>query len=400
MHWLKQLLFPIITISFMTLVILLGLELLLRLLPVNDPVPPARDMKIPTFPHYERNAEFVFSRGWDFEINNRGRMNNYGFVNDLDYDSRDGRPLLAVIGDSFIEAFMVPFENSVTGRLQVALGAGTRVYSFAMSGAPLSQYLLWAKNACEIFEPDALYMSVVGNDFDESHIEYKRARGGPLAPFTYFVRDLAGNLSYHTERFGSAPFHPTQLHAFASRLGLGRLALIRYIRSVYPGIDNAVVSIISFTSPAKRASADASANSRPEFFGNVEADVSDLRIADSRQAVTFFFDELAEIPCFEPSTTIFSVDGMRQSIYNPALADAAKSSYFGLMRDYFVTQARVRGYWVVDLHETFSADYKKHVESFEYRIDGHWNAHAHGVVANELLKREPVRSLIGYLEGG
>ena len=40
----------------------------------------------------------------------------YGYVNDIDYDKND-KNVTAVIGDSFIESFMVPNDKTIFGRL-------------------------------------------------------------------------------------------------------------------------------------------------------------------------------------------------------------------------------------------------------------------------------------------
>jgi len=42
-----------------------------------------------------------------------------------------------------------------------------RFYSFAASGAPLSQFLVWARYAVSKFKARALVINVVGSDFDQ-----------------------------------------------------------------------------------------------------------------------------------------------------------------------------------------------------------------------------------------
>ena len=68
--------------------------------------------------------------------------NNYGFINDVNHDENLASPLIAVIGDSYVEAIMVPFSNTITGRLVSYFVPTARVYSFAGSGVPLSQYFV------------------------------------------------------------------------------------------------------------------------------------------------------------------------------------------------------------------------------------------------------------------
>src|SRR5262249_8028771 len=127
----------------------------LRSMPVNanDPVY-----------HFEPNRSYVFSHGWNFRNVNRGWVNNAGWVNNQDYRKDDPTPLIAVIGDSFVEAQMVPYGETMQGRLADALSGAFRVYSFAGSGAPLSQYLIWARHAVHDYGARAVVINVVVND--------------------------------------------------------------------------------------------------------------------------------------------------------------------------------------------------------------------------------------------
>ena len=84
---------------------------------------------------FHPNRDFLFSHGPFLTNVNRGHVNNYGFVNDQDYETRDKRPLLAVIGDSYVEAGMVPYPLTLQGRLAGRQNGSRRVYSFGSSGS-------------------------------------------------------------------------------------------------------------------------------------------------------------------------------------------------------------------------------------------------------------------------
>ncbi len=172
----------------LTLLLLL-LELLFRWLPVNEGLRGLSvDEQNPVF-RFTPHRESVYSRGWNFSIVNRVRTNNYGFVNDHDYDPAAKTPLLAVIGDSFVEAVMVPFPQTGVARLSQAVGAGGRVYGFGTSGSSLAQYLAYARYVRDTFHPDGLVVVIVGNDFDESLRKYKREPG-----LHYFAEQANGSL--------------------------------------------------------------------------------------------------------------------------------------------------------------------------------------------------------------
>src|SRR5215510_6185490 len=99
----KTVVFGLMAVTLSILSCLALAEIALRFLPVatgmwSMPVDAAQ----PVF-RFTPDREFLFSRDWNFSIVNRGRINNDGFVNDNDYRIDDPRPLLAVIGDSYVE---------------------------------------------------------------------------------------------------------------------------------------------------------------------------------------------------------------------------------------------------------------------------------------------------------
>src|SRR3954470_20599160 len=172
----KDLLLSLLLSLVSIAVSLLAAEIVLRFLPVSTGL---RSMPVTAADpvlHFTPNRPFVNSLGWTMHNVVHGRVNNAGFVNDQDY-ARDGPPLIAVIGDSFIEAQMVPYAQSLQGRLAAALTDKFRVYSFAGSGAPLSQYLIWAGYAVKEYGARAVVINVVGNDFDESLSAYRLGPG-------------------------------------------------------------------------------------------------------------------------------------------------------------------------------------------------------------------------------
>src|SRR5260370_5502192 len=97
------------------------------------------------------NRDYLYSHGPFLSNVNRGHVNNDGFVNDQDYQPADTRPLLAVIGDSYIEAAMVPYPLTLQGRLAAWQDGRRRVYSFAASGSSLLDYLYYAIYARQRF---------------------------------------------------------------------------------------------------------------------------------------------------------------------------------------------------------------------------------------------------------
>ena len=313
--------------------------------------------------HFGPNRDFVYSRDWDMVLANRGHVNNAGFVNDQDYQKSGSLPLLAVVGDSMIEAAMVPHQDTLQGRLSVALAGKLRVYSFAASGAPLSQYLIWAQHAVREYGAQALVITVVSNDFDESHSAYQATPG-----FWHYVPDTNGTL---------------QLRLFEYRPGRLRdvvvaSALARYLLfNMQVGMHWIELKSWLFGRPAMAASRDAVTST---------VDVGEKRVRDSLAVVDAFFRDLPHYADLPASRILIVVDGFRY----PHKVQAGV--FFDRMRRVLLEKATSLGYDAIDLDPIFFDRHSRTDERFEFARDGHWSAIGHGaafhaVMASRFMQR-------------
>src|SRR5262245_34479402 len=71
------------------------------------------------------NHRYTWSMGWDLRHVVQGRTNAMGFISPYDY-STDEKPAVALLGDSFVEAQMLAYDESLAGRLDARLGGGLR----------------------------------------------------------------------------------------------------------------------------------------------------------------------------------------------------------------------------------------------------------------------------------
>jgi SGNH hydrolase-like domain, acetyltransferase AlgX len=344
-----------------TVFTLLSLELLFNFLPVARTDQPPVQAPTPTDPvqRYAPNAPFVWSLGWNFYVVSRGRTNTQGFVADYDYDASATTPLVAVVGDSFVEALMMPFSDTLTGRLQAVLGSHGRAYAFAQQGAPLTQYVAYARHACTVYHPQKLVVVVVGNDFDESIYEHRRRNG----IFHLYPR-ADGGLDYKLT--------PLPEPALWERIAR-RSALLHYI------VRNAgwaelvqLFQLIRYP--------DATAKQTP-FVGNTSAEADPARLAEGEQVIAWFLDALPQAACLSPSDIVLTIDAMRPEIYDDITLATAGSSYFGRMRAELISSAHAKGFVVVDMEAPFRVAYAADARPFEYPTDGHWNPHGHAVAA-------------------
>lgn len=338
-------------------VAVLLLELMFRMLPVaaaprvepptvNDPIQ-----------RYAANAQFTWSRGWNFQDVVRGRTNAQGFVADYDYDAASASPLVAVIGDSFIEAFHVGFQRSLAGQLQQALGPRGRAYAFAQAGSPLSQYAAYATHVCATYRPQRMVFLIVGNDFDES-IFANRIRNGIF--------------HLHPRADGSfdnilTPQPPMRL---SERLARNSSLALYVFRNL--GRGGLAPSMI-----ITKANAQSGAGA---YVGNTSADAGAARVAEGEKVIDWFLDHLTK-SCLKPQDIVLAIDAARPEIYDPLRLNASRASYFGRMRAKLIGDGRSRGFTVVDLEQPFLASFARDGQRFEPFDDGHWNAHGHAVAA-------------------
>lgn len=343
-------------------------EVVLRFLPVADnPLVQPVSASAPVY-HYSPDQPFLFSRDWDLHLVNRGHVNNAGMVNDQEYRKGDSTPLIAVVGDSYIDALMVPYAQTLQGRLAAALRGKVRVYSFGASGAPMSQYLIWAQYAVREFGANALVINIVGNDFDESHEAYKRDFRG----FWLYRPGPDGQLQLHLNEF-----HVGAIRSLAKHSALARYLLVNLHIKYFLGDWRRFRGL----RPAERP------GDRPRYAGNTEAAADRARLDASIAAMDAFFRDLPLVTVLPPSRILFTMDGFRY----PAAASAGAGTYFDLMRRAFSERAVARQYEVIDADPLFFAHFRAHHLQFQDSRDLHWNGLAHGIVAGAVLRSELLR---------
>lgn len=330
------------------------LEGAFRLLPVADPpylLPVNASNPIARF---EPNQDYLYGAGWNFAIRSRKHTNNYGFNHYADYDPRARTPLLAVIGDSFVEAHEVDAGKSAAELLHARLHGAGRVYSFGISGAPLSTYLAYADWARLNFRPDAMAVVVIENDFDQSLLKYKDE------PRLYYFNDsgLLVRVDYQI-----SPWRKFARHS----------AFLRYLQ-------HHMLLTHRLAALEERLTGKAGPDEQQTMAG---------RMSDMKRAVDYFLAQLPERSGLEPAKIALVLDADRPAIYSEADRMRAQSGYFERMRRYIAGEARRRGFEVVDLEPVFIEHYKRDGARFEFPTDSHWNELGQRVVA-QVLERSSV----------
>jgi hypothetical protein len=349
---------------------LLLLEIALRLLPTSDTLETQPVNAAHPYLHFKPDNDVRHSLGWNLQAIHNVHVNNYGFVNDSDYDPGARTPLLMVIGDSYVEALQVPYRETLQAHIAGYAGTRGRVYSVGSSGSALSQYLAYARFARDEFRPGALVVVIVGNDFDESLLEYKSAPG-----YHYLKRNDRGEFELEL-----VPFEPSPLHILARKS-----ALIWYVHS-NGLIRKARGRITDMLSGPDR------------FVGNTLEQADATRLERSEEAVDHFLAMLPKYAGVVADHIALVVDGIRPELYEGALLKKAEASYFGRMRTYLMQRARELGYLVIDMQPRFVSRNAREGVRFEWSVDLHWNALGHAEAADAVVETGLPEQLFGAPE--
>ncbi len=352
------------TIAFALVAVLCGItlppalaEIVLHVLPVSSSTGTMVVDDANPVIRYTPNQPFTFSKGWNFSLLNTGWINNYGFINNHDYIKDTERGPLVIIGDSYVEAMMVPYQQTVQGRLAKHLENKRKVYSMGISGAQLAQYLAFAQYAWAEFHPQEMVFVIVGNDFDESLTKYNEQPG-----FHYFQEYGPS----HDLKLVRKDYRPSLWKRMLKKSALARylwgtVGISRIPSLLAQGFENGV-----------------------QYVGNTAAYASEERLADSRRVVDHFFTELPHRVGIEKSRVVFIVDGMRPHIYSDSDLTRAKGSYFDLMRRYFLEQSHKNGYEAIDMQPRFISRHRRDGSRFEFALDAHWNGLGHEEAADAI----------------
>ena len=173
----------VLLVGAAVLAALLVCELLLRLLGISYPVyvwtDPVRG--VAHIPGAKSGRQFA-GRSW-IEINSDGWRGP-----DVALEPPAGTYRIALLGDSYIEAFEVPFEKTVgevlETRLSALRGTTVEVLNFGQGGYGTSQQLLTLQHEVWKYSPDLVLLAVTtGNDISDNYRPLKRSDYVPYHVF-------------------------------------------------------------------------------------------------------------------------------------------------------------------------------------------------------------------------
>ena len=348
MNWIKKLVGNFSYIIFLFISVAVILEVTFRILPTSDSLLITSVNSENPIMKFSPNREVTKQVGFNFQHVITKRINNYGYATDKNFQekAKQNKPVISVIGDSYVEAFQVENKNTFHAILDKNLESYD-VYPMGVSGSPMSQYLAVAKYASERFNPKLFVFLIIDNDFDESFM--KRFPG-----FHYF--DKFNGLKL-------VNYEPSIVKRLARRS-----AFLRYLY-----IDLKWIKQLQRIFGSEVTTVDNKSNKNKEF----------LEIG--RMANKKFLRGIEELSL--TSHVIILLDGDRKAIYS-GLDKRDKNKPVNTLYDELGMSAKnIPNVNVIDLHNVFKREYLLNNERFDFSYDEHWNELGHSIASQALTDK-------------
>jgi hypothetical protein len=333
--------------------VLLLLEGVLRLLPVLSgtyAADPRASWPVHTM---IPNSGYTYSTGWNLQNVHRGRINDYGYVAPFDYGpEKGGANTVAVFGDSYIEAVMNKFDDTLQGALNDYLKTPRPVLNFGSAGAEMPDYLGMAPLVRRDFSPQWAVFVITLGDF---------TRGFSAGP---------GYFKWQPDQSPPVKLVP-EIHRSALSKWLRTLALIRYARGNLSLQPSQLIQL--------RRGVEV-ANAAGPCHNEVLSKADEALLAQ-------FAQELPAALGLPPNQVILVFDSDRKAIYAGKTRDEARQclARAALANDRLQVLAAQSGMHVIDSYDAFKRHFDGgHGPLDRSPLDAHWNAAAHRLMAREV----------------
>ncbi|MCR9136051.1 MAG: hypothetical protein NXI27_08655 [Alphaproteobacteria bacterium] len=368
----RQFMIKALAILISVLATFVLMEAILRFLPYNSGMVAAPVNDAQPIYRFLADRDVRYSQDWDMKNSRIRHVNKDGFLSDIEYRSQNDSPLIALIGDSDVEAIQVDWEETAHGRLHRNLAPDIRVYAFGAAYAALAQYLSWAEYAKETYGPDMLVVNLVANDFLQKLPKPGSRYTGGFQGMHYFSQNDQGDLvvmrsDRPAESWRRRLARKSALVAYAYR-NAGVTSMPAKIRANLNNIFN----------PPKE----------PVFIANTVAKVSQDDLTLSKRQVDAFLNRLAPMSGLEPSSIVIVIDGLRPELYDLSQIERTANTFPAIMAKYIRESASRLGYEVIDLQPLFMEEHQENGRRFEFSYNNHWNAHGHDVMSEAVMSSQ------------
>ena len=277
------------------------------------------------------------------------------------YQTIKNKKRIAIIGDSYIEAFSVNYNRSVAELLERYLGINQfEVYRFGIGGAHMAQYLHLLRKEVVNYRPDLVIINLAHNDFDESYSPVRNLYE------RYFLKLVINNGKVEREIYPISYkpkwFTPISYSATWRYLHIRQKVSFQPLKDLILG------------------------KGRGIYQANINISNIEEENRNNRIAADYIFRRIKEICTTHQIKLLIVIDGDRGRIYKQSddLFDYASGALTlnKIARDI----SKKFAIDFIDLHPVFDREFKKSKKIFDYPSDGHWNQLAHQIVARCIYK--------------
>lgn len=332
-------------------------EIFFRLvIPANNPPLNEYNKKYQFLQYSTSKASGQYTIGRFSEIRTKWTINKNGFNYPIDFETLSGRdsiPLIAIIGDSYIEAFQVHSDKSYPFLLRNKMYPDFEVYGLGISGAPISHYFHLNKYVNIHFDPEIVVFQLIHNDFVQS---FKHKSHNSIwwqiekddTSYTFVPPSLLDFVP--TTSLFKKIFYKSATFRYLHR----NLFVFERLRGNYKGYEDKI-----------------EANTK----------IIDIkRQTEIRDGIDFIFSKIKQEN--KDKKVIFIIDAPRNNIYQ----DSLEMSKVKWMHEMVKALSLKYNFGYIDLTESMKQDYTKFGKRFNSNIDGHWNEYGHNFVANVLYQ--------------
>jgi hypothetical protein len=272
------------------------------------------------------NQHYVYSHGWALANARHGVTNSSGFINSRSLSGQGG---VLVVGDSFVESFMLDFPETLQGRLEERFPR--KVQAISASGNGLADSLQIVKYFTPNIRPLVVVLFVESSDLSALLAPTDKGHNG-------FVVSEGTDISMTHNRYTESP----------NKVTLLRSSLVRYLYYNLKFLDWALKAIKSTRRKIPVNNAD--------------------NLSTKELVLNFYFSQLRLLGAKNGFRVVFLLDGDRQAIYSKNVEQAWAPND----RPLFLKLALKNGLDVVDMQPVFKRHWDQKHERMDFLpIDGH-----------------------------
>ncbi len=296
------------------------------------------------------DSSYTSSTGWNLQNVHHGHINNYGYASPRDY--QPGHADVAVFGDSYIEALMNDYRDTLVGRLNDTLHR--EVLSFGMSGAEMPDYLGTAELVGREFSPKWGVFLITAGDF---------TNGFSASP---------GYYEWDATRSPPIRLIP-ELHRSAASKFTRTVGLVRYVRG---NLVFRADEVVKFHRGA-------------DHVAGLTQCHDEVLSKQDEELLEAFTRELPRALRVPPERVILVFDADRKAIYAGLPAGTVRGCRTRalLANQRLAELARAAGLHVIDADPVFRQHFEAGLGPLDRSpLDAHWNPAAHGLIAREVAR--------------